>query len=280
MYIFYSSKSLQDFLQTQLQTKKIGFVPTMGALHEGHLSIIKKSQKEHDVTLVSIYVNPAQFNRKEDFDKYPNTLHHDIEKLFEIKVDILFLPSEIDIYPHGIAVVDSENVGFLDTVLEGKFRPGHFKGVKAVIRSFLNIVQPHSIYLGQKDYQQFLVVQQLIEEEKISVQLKMFSTVREVDGLAMSSRNFRLSEQERKTAAHFFQIMQQSAVLAKEKNIEQAKKWAEAHFLQLPDVQLEYLEFADMKSMQILKEIPSNQKAILCLAAWVGNVRLIDNLIL
>lgn len=281
MLVFHKVFDISNYLSKNFQNKAtIGFVPTMGALHDGHISIIKKSKAENDITVSSIFVNPTQFNNLEDFDKYPKTIGSDIEKLATVKADILFLPEVDEMYPHGTEYNVSFDVGYLDTVMEGAFRPGHFKGVAQIVKRLLDIVQPDNLYLGQKDYQQFMVVKKMINDLQFPVNLIMAPTIRESDGLAMSSRNMRLNETARKNASLLYAILQQAATDIKTLSIADATKKAMNSLEQIPDTQPEYIAFADAETLEPLTRYFPEKKTVICIAAWVGGVRLIDNIIL
>ena len=255
-------------------------MPTMGALHEGHLSIIKQSKAENDITVASIFVNPTQFNNKDDFDKYPNTIGTDIEKLVAENTNILLLPDVAEMYPDGTNYEITFDAGYLDTVMEGALRPGHFKGVAQIVKRLLDIVQPTTLYLGQKDYQQFMVIKKMIADLKVPIALNMSATLREEDGLAMSSRNMRLDEASRKNAATIYAILKQAAADVKQYSIAEAKATALKSLLEIPQAQPEYIEFADAENLRLLTAYSESQPTVICVAVWVNGVRLIDNIIL
>ena len=279
--IFHKVTDIQHYLSNNFWNKKtIGFVPTMGALHEGHLSIIKQSKHENDITVASIFVNPTQFNNKDDFDKYPNTIGTDIEKLVAEGTNILLLPDVAEMYPDGTLYEINFDAGYLDTVMEGAFRPGHFKGVAQIVKRLLDIVQPTTLYLGQKDYQQFMVIKKMIADLKVPIALKMSATLREEDGLAMSSRNMRLDEASRKNATTIYAILKQAAADVKQYSIAEAKATALKSLLEIPQAQPEYIEFADAENLRLLTAYSESQPTVICVAAWINGVRLIDNIIL
>lgn len=255
-------------------------MPTMGALHEGHLSIIKQSKSENDITVASIFVNPTQFNNKDDFDKYPNTIGTDIEKLVAVNTDILLLPNVAEVYPDGTNYEINFDAGYLDTVMEGAFRPGHFKGVAQIVKRLLDIVRPSTLYLGQKDYQQFMVIKKLIADLQLPLTLKMALTLRESDGLAMSSRNTRLDSVSRKNAATIYNILKQAATNAKKYSITVAKANAMKALQQIPQAKPEYIELVDAENLMLLEEYTATKPTAICVAVWVNGVRLIDNIIL
>lgn len=258
--------------------KSIGFVPTMGALHEGHLDLMHRAKEENDYLVVSIFVNPIQFNNSEDLEKYPRTLETDIEKLESVECDLLFNPSEEEMYPEPVTV--KYNFGKLDLVMEGKHRPGHFHGVAVVVKKLFDIIQPDRAYFGQKDYQQLKVVEALVNKESLPVDVVACPTVREQDGLAMSSRNERLDEEERELAPVLYQSLKQVEDLADKESVSEIKKWFEKQIDRYKEIQLEYFEIADAESCMPVDEIKKGEKYVACVAAHIGNVRLIDNIII
>jgi pantoate--beta-alanine ligase len=277
MEIFSQIGPLRAFLEQKKSLgKSLGFVPTMGALHDGHLALIKESRNENEVTICSIYVNPTQFNNADDLARYPRTLERDIEMLKSAKCDVLFCPSNEEIYPQKSII--RLDFGPLEHVMEGEFRPGHFSGVAKVVSKLFNIVLPNRAYFGQKDFQQFKIIECLVQELKFNVQLRCVPIQREKDGLAMSSRNMRLSEEQRQQAIVFYESLQ----LAKRRLMEghpmssireEIKKYCESK-----DARLEYIELAEASNFVLLESVKSN--AILLIAGYVGEVRLIDNLLL
>jgi pantoate--beta-alanine ligase len=208
MYLFKKKDDLGRHLATARKAgKRIGFVPTMGALHEGHLSLIAEAKKNSDVVVCSIFVNPTQFNDPADFEKYPITINEDILKLTTAETDVLFLPSVQEMYPEGLNAVEHYEFGDLETVLEGAHRPGHFQGVGVIVHKLLSLVEPDKLFMGQKDFQQCLIINRLIKLLHLKVELVICPTLRETDGLAMSSRNMRLNATERQNALHLFQSL-------------------------------------------------------------------------
>jgi len=256
----------------------IGFVPTMGALHPGHLSLINASRAEHPITVCSIFINPTQFNNPIDFQKYPVTIENDIRLLETSGCDILFLPSALEMYPLNEAVKHYE-LGYIENILEGAHRPGHFQGVSRIVDKLLNIIQPHSIYLGQKDYQQCMVIRKLIELEKHQTKVAVCETLREPGGLAMSSRNMRLNESEKKLATEVFATLQR--MKTKLTDDEPALIEQEAiENLTGQDFHVDYVTIADAGSLQPVTRIQPQQKLVGLLAVSINDVRLIDNLVL
>ncbi len=208
MILFKKITELSFFIEKEKKKgKSIGFVPTMGALHEGHISLINNSKALNKLTVSSIFVNPTQFNNAKDFDKYPVTIEKDIDLLEKNGCHILFMPTVKEMYPTGFINPPHYNLGYLETVLEGKYRPGHFQGVCQVVHRLLSIVQPHNLYIGQKDYQQCMVIKKLVELTQLKVNVIIGSTLRENDGLAMSSRNMRLNIEERKKAVKISEVL-------------------------------------------------------------------------
>lgn len=261
--------------------KSLGFAPTMGALHEGHISLIKYAQKDNDHTICSIFVNPTQFNDPKDFEKYPITFEKDISLLEAAGCTVLFLPSLAEMYPHGLKASRNYDLGFLETILEGKFRPGHFQGVCMVVHRLLEIVNPDNLYLGQKDYQQCMVIEKLVSliGMQDSITVKVCPTLREQDGLAMSSRNMRLSEAEREKAVTIFQtlsfIKEQLQAGRVEKLLQRGKE-----LLQTAGFKIDYLEIADAKSLAPVTDWNGKQPAVLLVAAFLNEIRLIDNMLI
>jgi pantoate--beta-alanine ligase len=280
MIIFKTAAALSAHT-TALQAtgKTIGFVPTMGALHQGHLSLIAASQADNNYTLCSIFINPTQFNNPEDFNLYPVTVEKDIEQLVAAGCDFLFMPSTDEIYPSG-HVKKHFDLGELEHILEGHYRPGHFQGVCEVVDRLLTITNPERLYLGQKDYQQCMVIKKLIEiTGRQQPQLKFVNTKRENSGLAMSSRNLRLNETEKESALAIIDALQ---YIKKEWPVTPvaAIKEVAAAMLQQKGFIIDYVEIANADNLQPLLQYDSNKKAIALIAATLGNVRLIDNMLL
>ncbi|MCS6820492.1 MAG: pantoate--beta-alanine ligase [Microscillaceae bacterium] len=279
MYIFDTITSLKEHLtKVREQKMRIGFVPTMGALHAGHLSLVKQSLEQCDFTVCSIFVNPIQFNRAEDLANYPRTIEKDISLLASVGCHAVFTPSEAMMYPEKTIL--QFNFGFLEQVMEGKFRPSHFSGVAVVISKLLHLVQPTMIFLGQKDWQQVVIIRQLVKDLFFPVQIAVGQTVRETDGLAMSSRNMRLNETERQQALAFYQALSLAQELILEGvEIKQIKAQIVQSFENKPYIKLEYFEIVHKDTLENLTTYQPNQTA-LCIAGYVGEVRLIDNFLL
>ena len=260
------------------QNSAIGFVPTMGALHAGHLSLIEECKKHCDVTVASIFVNPTQFNNRQDFEKYPHTLAKDIALLEQGGCSILFVPTVDEMYPAGEQALHYE-LGYLETILEGKYRPGHFQGVCQIVDKLLQAVQPQVLFLGQKDYQQCMVVAAMIKLRSHPTQLRVCPTVREADGLAMSSRNMRLNENERNQALAIIRSLQTIKDKMKPGDVT-ALTDAARQYLQANGFVVDYVEIADAQNLNVLQHWDGQSPIVALAAAFVNDVRLIDNLAL
>ena len=260
------------------KNKSIGFVPTMGALHDGHISLIEKSKTDHDITLCSIFINPTQFNNVIDLQKYPITLERDIDKLEKAGCDLLILPSTKEMYP-----ADKENdhyeLGMLENILEGSFRPNHFQGVCIIVEKLLKVVKPSALYLGRKDYQQCMVIKKMMADKNYVIELNICDTVRETDGLAMSSRNMRLTEMERQKALCIIEslILIRNNIVPGE--LDYLKKEA-AGFLEKNGYKVDYTEIADAETLELQHKWDGKKKLVALVAAYLNDVRLIDNIIL
>jgi pantoate--beta-alanine ligase len=257
----------------------IGFVPTMGALHRGHISLIETSKATAKQTICSIFVNPAQFNDPNDYKKYPITIEKDMELLTGQGADVLFLPEVDEVYPDGISNLEHFDLGFLETVLEGKYRPGHFQGVCQVMARLLRIVKPDHLFMGQKDYQQCMVVKRLLELIGMQTDFHVCPTVREPDGLAMSSRNLRLNAAAREKAVTIFQALQMTKESLQPGDLGEITRRA-TELLQSNQFNVDYFEIADATTLQPLAHYANNQKLVALTAAFLNDVRLIDNMIL
>ncbi|MEO5892700.1 MAG: pantoate--beta-alanine ligase [Ferruginibacter sp.] len=255
-----------------------GFVPTMGALHTGHIGLVTAARTESQLVICSIFVNPTQFNDPKDFEKYPSTIENDIYLLEKAGCDLLFLPGVNDIYPDGIAATGHYGLGYLETILEGKYRPGHFQGVCQVVNRLLDIVVPAKLYLGQKDFQQCMVLNKMIGLLRIDTKIIICKTQREPDGLAMSSRNLRLNEEERKKAPGIY-----NALVTVKNNIHagdtrQLTQNAEQS-LNENGFKVDYVELAAAGTLEVLTEWDGSTPLVVLAAAYLNEVRLIDNLI-
>ncbi|MFN7259602.1 MAG: pantoate--beta-alanine ligase [Cyclobacteriaceae bacterium] len=278
MEIFYEIKPLRAFLKAkQRHLFTIGLVPTMGALHEGHLELIRTSRSQNDITICSIYVNPTQFNNAVDLEKYPRTLDSDKEKLEKAGCDLIFAPSNEEMYQTKSEI--GFDVGEIGSVLEGEFRPGHFNGVAQVVCKMFNIIQPNRAYFGQKDFQQYKVIEKLVDELQFDIQLTSVPIFRERSGLAMSSRNQRLNENEKEKATVFYQsLLVASELLKKGEQFITVKNKVRQMCESTPNVKLEYIEWVDTKNLKPVQNVLAG--SVLLIAGYVGEVRLIDNLLL
>lgn len=266
-------------LQQREQGNTIGFIPTMGALHKGHISLLHDSKKSNSVSICSIFVNPAQFNDARDFDNYPTTIEKDIDALEAAGCDILFLPSVLEMYPNGTEHAEKYNLGYLETVLEGKFRPGHFQGVCLVMLRLLTIITADELYIGQKDYQQCMVIKKLVELKDIKTHINICPTLREAGGLAMSSRNMRLTELQRKQAVKIFETLSYLKEIIKPGDLKAIKQIATQN-LREAGFKPDYFEIANAHNLEILNNWDGRTKTVALVAAFLGDVRLIDNLLL
>lgn len=278
MYILGTKEEVNSNLQIfRNRNKTIGLVPTMGALHQGHLELVKIAKQYSDIVVVSIFINPTQFNNQEDFEKYPKTLDKDLELLDKSGVDYLFLPDTMEIYPSKPML--SLDFGHLDKILEGSFRPGHFNGVGIVVSKLLNIVKPHHAYFGQKDLQQVAIIKRLVLDLSFDVRINVVPTVREEDGMALSSRNLRLDSESRQSA----RIISKALFLAKSELLDgrpwlSIRKKINQMFESEPKAKLEYFELVTSDSFYVLKDIGEEKNVSICTAAYFGDVRLIDNI--
>lgn len=271
---------IRDYLQSERRNKTIGFVPTMGYLHEGHLSLIRKAKSECDIAVVSIFVNPTQFAPNEDFSRYPRDLERDATLAQSVGCDILFVPSDEEMYPSGFlsAVVVEQ----LSSVLEGKFRPTHFKGVTTVVLKLLNIVQPDVAYFGQKDAQQAIIIKKMVSDLNVPVRIEVVPTVREADGLAMSSRNIYLNAEERKKAVALYQSLKlaQSMIHSGERNCANILSAMQRLIQSQHPTQIDYIEIVDATTLEPKTELHTNDTVLIPLAVRFGTTRLIDNIII
>ena len=280
MILFKKEHQLQYYLNTlRLNKKSIGLIPTMGALHEGHLSLIRKAKEENDCVVCSVFVNPTQFNNDADLEKYPRTEANDIELLTSIGTDIIFMPSVEEVYPKELNTTLELDFGELATTMEGEFRPGHFDGMAQVVNRFLNMVQPHSLYMGQKDFQQITIVRNMLIQLGSEVRLVMCPILRQDNGLAMSSRNVRLTPENRALAVKVFQTLSAAKNLIDKKTPKEIEEWAMQE-LNLSKFRPEYFSIVDGITLQLIEDFGKTNSAVACTAVWAGDVRLIDNMIL
>lgn len=276
MYIAEDRATLRKILQ-QHAHDFVGLVPTMGALHQGHLSLVSKSLSDGNFTVCSIYVNPAQFNRPEDLQNYPRSVQEDLHLLEQSGCHAVFLPSDREMYPLPPSL--TFNFGRLEQVLEGTSRPGHFNGVAVVVSKLFHMIAPQKAYFGLKDYQQVLIVKQLIESLSFGIELVACSTEREADGLAMSSRNKRLTSEQRIVAPQLYRMLEYARDRFKEgRMVQEVKSDVTEQLKKYPEVQLDYFELADGTTLEFLNDTKESSTPVLFIAAQLGSVRLIDNL--
>jgi pantoate--beta-alanine ligase len=279
MILFKKAAELSEYLAVQRKKGlKTGFVPTMGALHNGHISLINACKAQNNLTVCSIFVNPTQFNNPDDFKKYPKTIEADIYLLEKEGCDIVFLPSTDEIYPPSSSISHYE-LGFLETVLEGKYRSGHFQGVCQVVNRLLQIVMPDQLFLGQKDYQQCMVIKKLIELTNTPTELIICATQREESGLAMSSRNMRLSDNEKNNAINIYNTLHLIQKEIQPGNLHQLKQKA-TEYLTSKGFTVDYVEIANTATLQLMDNWNGSTPLIALAAAFLNDVRLIDNIIL
>lgn len=277
MLIFTKIKSLQQKIKSLKNGATIGFVPTMGALHEGHLSLVEKAKKENDIVVVSIFVNPTQFDNADDLINYPKTIEKDLSLLKSFNCDIVFTPTPEEIYADDI---QSQSFDFdgLEFQMEGKFRAGHFNGVGTIVERLFEIVKPHKAYFGEKDFQQIQIIRKMTEKRKLTVQIIACPIHREKDGLAMSSRNMRLTKEQRAAAPFIYETLKKAKIQFGTKNASEVVKWVENEFKNHPILRLEYVEFADEDTLLPVEIKNPTKKYRAFIAVFAGNVRLIDNI--
>ena len=277
MKIIHTISELQAELSAlKAQGKMVGLVPTMGALHAGHASLVERSVAENDVTVVSIFVNPTQFNDKNDLLKYPRTLEADCELLQSVGAMIAFAPSVEEVYPEP----DTRSFSYapLDTVMEGTFRPGHFNGVCQIVSKLFDMVQPHRAYFGEKDFQQLAIIREMVRQMNYPLEIVGCPIVREADGLAMSSRNTRLSVEERITALNISRILFESQKYAEVHTLAETKSFVEEGIAAIEGLRLEYYEVVDDRTLQTVREWDEAEGVVGCITVFCGDVRLIDNI--
>lgn len=260
--------------------KSVGFVPTMGALHEGHLSLISRAKLENNLVVCSIFVNPAQFNDPSDLEKYPRPIEKDIELLLAVGCDVLFLPGIAEVYPNGLDGLNVYDLGHLERYLEGASRPGHFMGVANVLERFLRIIRPERLYLGQKDFQQVKVVERLIDITGFNTHIIICPILREANGLAMSSRNIRLSTAQRDQSSLIYKTL----LFANEHFRQYTPKVLKQEMISIiesmPETRVDYLEFCDTKTFRSIENWNDAEHIVAVTAVKVGSVRLLDNILL
>lgn len=256
--------------------KSIGFIPTMGALHNGHISLVKENNKDNDVSVVSIFVNPTQFNNKEDLDKYPRNIEKDTKLLEANGVKIVFVPTVNEIYPHE----DTRQFEFgqLDKVMEGQFRPGHFNGVAQVVSRLLDIVNPDRAYFGEKDFQQLAIIRDMVKKQNIPVDIIAVPIKREESGLALSSRNERLSESQKNEAVNIYKTLSSSASLIEKMTVKEVIEFVIKKINEIDSLEVEYYDIVDGDTLQSIQDWTETEYVVGCIAVYCGDVRLIDNI--
>jgi pantoate--beta-alanine ligase len=270
---------ITDYLKVQREKgSTIGFVPTMGALHDGHLVLVRRSILENNLTVCSIFVNPIQFNNASDLARYPRNLPQDLKMLEETGCDVVFAPDASEIYPEGKNHLLDIEFGTLDKVMEGKFRPGHFKGVSIVVKKFFDIVRPTSAYFGKKDFQQLAIIKYMVAHLELPVKIIPCDTVREPDGLAMSSRNMRLTIEERKMAPDIYRILLKVKEKAGKMPVGELKEWAINKIQENKGFRIEYFELGDKESLVPIENWADKDRTVAFVAVFAGDVRLIDNI--
>ncbi|MDR2146663.1 MAG: pantoate--beta-alanine ligase [Tannerella sp.] len=270
-------QELKEFLAAEREAgKSIGFVPTMGALHEGHLSLARECKAENDVCVASIFVNPTQFNDRRDLEKYPRTPEKDCAMLEEAGCDLVFAPSEAEMYPEPDTRIF--HLGRVAEVMEGAHRPGHFNGVAQIVSKLFDIVNPDNAYFGEKDFQQIAVIREMVRQLDYQVNIIACPIVREADGLAMSSRNTRLTPEQREIAPAIARTLRKSRNFAPEKTVEEVKRWVCDTLNALPQLRVEYYEIVDGRTLESIDNWGDTDEPVGCITVFCGEVRLIDNI--
>jgi pantoate--beta-alanine ligase len=282
MHVFTTNKDLIHFLENErIKRKKIGFVPTMGALHMGHMALIKNALKDTDICVCSIFVNPTQFNNEEDLKKYPRTVEEDLAQLEKEGCQVVYLPDVQELYDDPSRIRTTIHFGEIENILEGRYRPGHLQGVGIIVVKLFNIVRPDHAYFGQKDLQQFQLVRQLIHDLSYAVCLHAVPTQREEDGLAMSSRNRRINAENRKVACKLYEcLLEGSRLLKNGFDPQNLQSFADDFISRYDALRLEYIALVDMGNFRILNRMEDAGRKALCIAGYVGNIRIIDNVLL
>lgn len=278
MKIFKTKQELTAYLNSYDNEKSVGFSPTMGALHSGHLQLIERSKRECEISICSIFVNPTQFNNSGDLKKYPITLNTDLKKLKKINCDIVYTPTIDEIYPKGVKVKEF-NFGTLSKLMEGEYRPGHFNGMATIVEKLFNIIKPTKAFFGQKDLQQLQIVKALVKQMSSDIKIIGIPTVREGSGLAKSSRNSLLSENAKIEALLISKCLNFCAE-NKKLGISELQKYIKSAFEKSRNLELEYAEFVSLNQMKEIKKWEAENQSAVCIAAYIYGVRLIDNIIL
>ncbi|SNR39780.1 pantothenate synthetase [Lutibacter agarilyticus] len=277
MLVFAKIKSVQQKIESLKKGTTVGFVPTMGALHQGHLSLIEQAKKENDLVVVSIFVNPTQFDNSEDLINYPKTIDTDLSLLKAVFCDVVFTPSANEVYANNVQSA-AFNFDGLEHQMEGKFRNGHFDGVGTIVKRLFEIVTPTKAYFGEKDFQQLQIIRKMVEKNQLSVEIIGCPIYREKDGLAMSSRNERLTKKHRAIAPFVYKTLKQAKIEFGTKNALEVINWVENKFKKQPLLELEYFEIANEDDLQTIKNKNEKQKHRAFIAVFAGEIRLIDNI--
>jgi len=278
LYLFKKAKELRAFLDQQ--NRPVAFVPTMGALHQGHLSLVEEAGRMGGLVVVSIFVNPTQFDNAEDLDKYPRTVAEDVQLLIEANTDVLYLPTIDDVYPDGTEPQKSFDFGLLDKTLEGASRDGHFEGVAQVVSRLLEIVDPDHLVMGQKDIQQTAIIRSMLAQSDFKTELFIKKTVRDPDGLAMSSRNRRLTPEERLESPILYATLQATKDMKGKMPLSELKAAAVENIERTGHFKVDYFEVVGLDTMQIVDDWDETDELAICVAAFIGKVRLIDNVLI
>lgn len=275
-------RTLYDMTEYRVRQRdrnaSVGFVPTMGALHEGHMSLVQRAVKENEVGVVSLFVNPIQFNNQDDYDKYPRTEEEDFKLLAAAGVDAVFAPDVNEMYPKDITDCKEYDLGEVAQVMEGKYRPGHFQGVARVLDILFRLVDPHRAYFGEKDFQQIAVVRNLIKSEGLNVEIVACPIKRAPDGLALSSRNARLNDSQRKAAAEIYATLKYSVEYSKQHSVQATHDTVVERIDAIPGMKVEYFEIVDARTLQPVDEWEESNWIVGCITVYCGEVRLIDNI--
>ncbi len=277
MQVFKTVNEISSYIRScKNENKTIGFVPTMGALHNGHLSLINTSKEQNNITVVSIFVNPIQFNNEQDFVKYPKDYDKDLNLLKNVNCDIVFIPSVKEIYPEP----DNRffDLGYLGTIMEGKFRPGHFQGVAKVVERLFKIINPNKAYFGQKDFQQLAVIKKLVQITNSKVNIIACPIIREENGLAISSRNTRLTQNQFSKASIIFATISKLKEFITKNKFNEFINWSKSTIDSENEFKTEYIEIVDTETLEIIQSIKNHKSITCCIAVFCGEVRLIDNI--
>lgn len=279
MKVVTTKKELISFINDfRKKGKTIGLVPTMGALHEGHLSLVRECKKNTDITVVSIFVNPTQFNDPEDLKRYPRTPEQDISLLNTVDCDLVFLPTVEEIYPEKD--IRKFNFGYLENIMEGARRPGHFNGVGQVVSRLFDIVTPDKAFFGMKDFQQIAIIKNMVQQLNYKIDIVSCPIIREASGLALSSRNMLLDEEHKKNAPHIYTTLKKARNLVAQMSVDDLKKWITDQIDSNPYLKTEYVEIVDNTTLQIIQNWNEKNDRVVCVAVHAGKIRLIDNIVL